>query len=143
MTSYREPRIVYQVGMHAARGGAAIAMTRVHESLLSLETQTNYVSRLVGVRDSEELQSELREIKHVTRINRRLGRRIAAELGDVVSVPPFYRTGLARALNRSTADIVNLHWLGSGTLSIREIAEIDRPLVWRLPDLWAVGGGEH
>ena len=40
-------------------------------------------------------------------------------------------------------DLVHLHWLGLGTLSIEEIGRLPMPLVWTLHDQWAFCGAEH
>jgi glycosyltransferase involved in cell wall biosynthesis len=40
-------------------------------------------------------------------------------------------------------DVVHLNWMGRGTMSIRSIGEIDRPVVWRFPDMHAMTGGCH
>jgi glycosyltransferase involved in cell wall biosynthesis len=52
-------------------------------------------------------------------------------------------TGLAREINRRDPDVVNLHWLGTGTLSVQEIGAISSPIVWTLTDMWAFCGSEH
>lgn len=52
-------------------------------------------------------------------------------------------TGLGRWLDRSDAEVVNLHWLGSGTLGVGEIARIGKPLVWTMHDMWPFCGTEH
>ena len=57
--------------------------------------------------------------------------------------PAWPATGLGAELNRSSADILNLHWLGSDTLSIGEIGRLSKPVVWRMPDMWAFCGAEH
>lgn len=55
----------------------------------------------------------------------------------------LFPSGLATWINRSDADIVNLHWIGNETLSITEIAAIDRPIVWTMHDMWPFSGTEH
>lgn len=40
-------------------------------------------------------------------------------------------------------DVVHLNWMGRGTMSIRSIGQIDRPVVWRFPDMHAMTGGCH
>lgn len=40
-------------------------------------------------------------------------------------------------------DIVHLHWINSGMLSVKDIAKINKPIVWSLHDMWAFTGGEH
>lgn len=44
------------------------------------------------------------------------------------------------------SDIINLHWLSSGFLTpvgIRQILELEKPVVWTLHDMWAFTGGCH
>lgn len=48
-----------------------------------------------------------------------------------------------KKINAFGADVVNLHWVGSDTLSIRDIAQINAPIVWTMHDSWAVCGAEH
>lgn len=52
-------------------------------------------------------------------------------------------TGNGRRVNEFGADIVQMHWIGSEMISIREVADIDKPIVWRLADQWAFSGAEH
>jgi glycosyltransferase involved in cell wall biosynthesis len=40
-------------------------------------------------------------------------------------------------------DLVNLHWLGAATLSIKQIGKLPIPVVWTLHDMWAFCGAEH
>lgn len=49
----------------------------------------------------------------------------------------------AKHLNSATADIINLHWICSGLLSIEEIGRISKPVVWTLHDMWGFCGAEH
>jgi glycosyltransferase involved in cell wall biosynthesis len=49
----------------------------------------------------------------------------------------------AREINSADADIVNLHWTGSGMLSVYTISRIKKPIVWTLHDMWAFSGAEH
>lgn len=46
-------------------------------------------------------------------------------------------------LERTLPDVVNLHWLGNGLLSVEALAKIRAPMVWTLHDMWAVTGGCH
>ena len=49
----------------------------------------------------------------------------------------------AQRINASPADIVNLHWVTGGFLSVEEIAAIDKPVVWTMHDMWTFTGTEH
>ena len=52
-------------------------------------------------------------------------------------------TGLAQELLRKEADLFVLNWLGSRTLSIREIGKLGQRVVWQLHDMWMFSGAEH
>lgn len=41
------------------------------------------------------------------------------------------------------ADIIHLHWINSGLISLRDIALIKKPIVWSIRDMWAFSGGCH
>lgn len=46
-------------------------------------------------------------------------------------------------INKFDCDIVNLHWIGNNTLSIKDISKINKKIVWTLHDSWACCGAEH
>lgn len=46
-------------------------------------------------------------------------------------------------INSSDADIVNLHWMNNEMISIRQIAGINKKIVWTMHDTWAFCGAEH
>ncbi|MDX9751328.1 MAG: glycosyltransferase family 4 protein [Flavobacteriales bacterium] len=51
--------------------------------------------------------------------------------------------GFVRTINASDADVVHLHWINGGMLSVEELARIRKPVVWSLHDMWALTGGCH
>ena len=63
--------------------------------------------------------------------------------GQSIRSMNLFPTGRLAALNESSADILNLHWIGSDTLSVREIGRISKPWVWTMHDMWAFCGTEH
>jgi glycosyltransferase involved in cell wall biosynthesis len=63
---------------------------------------------------------------------------------------PFYTAWIGRnpaahyLLKQS--DIIHLHWIAGGLVSIKDIsrlAKLGKPIVWTLPDMWAFTGGCH
>jgi len=57
--------------------------------------------------------------------------------------PAKFTTITAKEINASDADVVNLHWVTDGFLSIEEIGKITKPIVWSMYDLWPMSGTEH
>ena len=47
------------------------------------------------------------------------------------------------AIEEFRPDIIHLHWVNHGMLSVRNIAALKRPVVWTLHDSWAFTGGCH
>lgn len=41
------------------------------------------------------------------------------------------------------ADIVHLHWVNAGFMSLGDIKQIQQPVVWTLHDMWPLTGGCH
>ena len=41
-------------------------------------------------------------------------------------------------INKSDADIVQLHWLCAEMMSVEDIGRIKKPVVWTLHDEWAI-----
>lgn len=45
--------------------------------------------------------------------------------------------------NTDQPNVINLHWICDGFLSVPAIGAINRPVVWTLHDMWAFTGGCH
>ena len=50
---------------------------------------------------------------------------------------------IASKVAQFAPDVVNLHWVCHGYLSIESIAKFKTPIVWTLHDMWAFTGGCH
>ena len=51
--------------------------------------------------------------------------------------------GLAKRLRGVAADVVHLHWVNAGFVSVAEIAALRGPVVWTAHDMWPFTGGCH
>lgn len=49
----------------------------------------------------------------------------------------------AKEINNTDADVINLHWITDGFLSVEEIGRITKPMVWTMHDMWPFTGTEH
>lgn len=62
---------------------------------------------------------------------------------SVIHSPAILPSAWPKRLNNSDADVVHLHWVNSEMLSISNIGQFRKPLVWTLHDMWAFCGAEH
>lgn len=52
-------------------------------------------------------------------------------------------TGLGAELSNCDSDLLVVNWLGDYTISVEELASVNKPIVIRNPDLWWMLDGEH
>ncbi|WP_186576546.1 glycosyltransferase family 4 protein [Aquibacillus kalidii] len=50
---------------------------------------------------------------------------------------------IKKVINDINPDVVHLHWINDGFISIKELEGINRPIVWTLHDSWPFTGGCH
>lgn len=57
--------------------------------------------------------------------------------------PGIVGTDITKTKEYLEADIIHLHWVNGGFLSINSIAKINKPVIWTLRDMWPFTGGCH
>jgi glycosyltransferase involved in cell wall biosynthesis len=57
--------------------------------------------------------------------------------------PGLFGANIVKTQAYEEADIVHLHWICNGFISINQISKIDKPIVWTLRDMWPLTGGCH
>lgn len=121
---------VLHLSTYAGGGGAARAASVVNRSLQS----AGIASRLITAHGPKfhAARAADRTLWHVQRSPTKTWRS-----------PARFGSLAAREINASSADIVNLHWINDGFMSIEEIGRITKPLVMSLYDMWPFCGAEH
>ena len=123
-------------------GGASIAANRIHCALL----KQNIDSR-IWVNESNVKHNYFVKLENLFKKTRRF---ITWPLLKMLSteIPIHHSISLlpskwVKKINTSDADIIHLHWVNREMLSIKNIGEIKKPIVWTLHDMWAFCGAEH
>lgn len=128
-------------------GGAGRAARRVFDALVRAGTDARLIVDVVakggpGVSSSVALERAQRS----SMLRARLG---AAPLRLQQPCDGMFRTtGLVpgpagRAIHQSDADVVNVHWISAGTLSVRQVVGLQKPVVLTMHDMWWFCGAEH
>ncbi|ASQ89830.1 hypothetical protein CHL67_01860 [Prosthecochloris sp. GSB1] len=137
---------VYNISYSDGAGGASRAAFRLHRSLLDEGIDSRM---LVRVKRSDD--------PFVVGPMKGSGKLYAYMLGYAdrfplrmqlkpVTLPhsAAWVGGLAATrINGLEDGVVNLHWIGNGTLSIEAIGRLNKPVVWTLHDMWPFCGAEH
>ena len=131
-------------------GGAAKFSQRLHNSILSIGEDSFMCC------SSVKLQNErIFRVNPVTSENLNLLKAKAAQTLDSkvqllerTKIKSFKSAGWFGAvsadwINRSDFDVINLHWINGGLISIKEIGKIRKPIVWSMLDMWPFLGAEH
>jgi glycosyltransferase involved in cell wall biosynthesis len=137
---------VLHVSFSDLGGGAARAAFRVHGCLSESGIRSSMRVHLRLSQDPEVVAPASGWKRAVARLRLRASRlALRAQISPVTSVRTLglVHSGLGVELDRSDADVVNLHWVGFDMLSVGEIARIRKPLVWTLHDMWPFCGTEH
>ena len=121
---------VLHVSTYATNGGAARAASALNFAMLN-----------DGI-DSRILTAHGTKFRIASELDRRLWKLQRTETKTWRS-PAFFKSLNARILNESSADVINLHWVTDGFLSIEEIGKITKPVVWSMYDMWPFCGTEH
>jgi len=111
-------------------GGAGRAATALHDAM-SQHGMTTELRNASGsrFRVARQLERRIPELQHSPwRTWRSIGRFASLKASEI---------------NASEVDVVNLHWITDGFLSVEEVGRITKPMVWTMHDMWPLAGTEH
>jgi glycosyltransferase involved in cell wall biosynthesis len=127
-------------------GGAARAANRLHHALVDhgvdsrmrVRTKSSDDWRVQGPRRPvDRLKADLNSILET------LPTLFQKTENPILHSPGWISGVKASEINTFGADVVNLHWVCDGLISVANIGRISRPIVWTLHDSWAFCGMEH
>lgn len=128
-----------------SKGGAARAAYRLHNALINNDIKSEMLVRVkhsdnnTVISSSKFKQSLARAINYIsTKIQS-----LQKTQSSILHSPNFFGSHVNKLINSSDSDIINLHWVNAETLSIKQIGNINKPVVMTLHDMWAFCGTEH
>ena len=133
---------VLHVSTYDANGGAARAAYSLHQALY----RYGVASRMVVAKKTTPDTTVTQKSPALWRITRRLDRqlwRLQKSPIETWRSPARFGALSARWINGTDADVVHLHWVSDGFLSIEEIGKVRKPIAWSMYDLWPIAGTEH
>lgn len=137
---------VLHVSTYDAGGGAARAARALHDAMVRQGIDSTLLTAVPSGVDPTIIGLPGRS----GRIRFLASRELEHRLWHVQSTgvrtwrsPAYFGALRARTIDAWGADVVNLHWVTDGLLTVPQIGRILTPTAWSLYDMWAFCGSEH
>ncbi|MCD8186490.1 MAG: glycosyltransferase family 4 protein [Rikenellaceae bacterium] len=144
---------VVMINTSDRQGGAAVAASRLREALKETGIEVTLIVRDRTTRDPGVIGLDSTLRRRLLNQLRFLWERWVILLNNGFSRKKLFMVSLADTgidLSRMApvrqADIIHLHWINQGMLSlndIRKLSALGKPVVWTLHDMWPVTGICH
>lgn len=137
---------VLHVSYSDISGGAARAAYRLHRAQLAAGIDSRMLVRSKKSDDWSVQGPVSRLEKLVNTVRGSIGQllmRLQRSQNVNFHSGDWLPSRLAKKINASDIDVVNLHWVAGETMSIEDIGRIKKPIVWTMHDMWPFCGTEH
>ncbi len=138
---------VLHISTSDLQGGAARATYRLHQALLAngidstlfVQNKTSDDNSVIAeITTSKKVLNKLRPTLDGIPVKLYIDRKSSLFSPSYL---PF--SNVIRKINEIKPNLVHLHWICHGMISVEDIAKINVPIVWTLHDNWAFTGGCH
>lgn len=137
---------VLKVNISDINGGAARAAYRIHHALRSQGVDSRMLVNNATAGDWTIDSPKSKATKACAKIRGPLAGLLTKTLktgNPIIHSPAIVPSRWSDRLNASKADVIHLHWINCEMMSIADIGNIKKPVVWTLHDMWAFCGAEH
>lgn len=146
MSEHGKSIVVGHVCHSDGDGGAARAAYRLHSALRSTGVSSSMfvVKKTTDDRSVYGNDTAYQKLSYFLRFH--LAKQISSALtrnDSGLRSLALFSGGLIKKVVDAEVDVINLHWVGAETIGLKELTRIDRPLVWRVADMWPFCGAEH
>lgn len=128
-------------------GGAARAANRLHKALLNENIDSQMLVQKKSNNDHTIIGPKNKLEKFINDFFAKLDSiptKFYRHRSKTRFSPSWISTGqIVKQINDLKPDIVHLHWIGDGMISIEDLVNINAPIVWSLHDMWLFTGGCH
>jgi len=137
---------VFQLNHSDINGGAARAAYRIHHALRTQGIDSQMLVNQASAGDWTVTGPSTKIDKVLAKVRGPLAGLLSKTLktkNPIVHSPAILPSRWHKRLNQSDADVIHLHWVAGETMSIADIGQITKPVIWTLHDMWAFCGAEH
>lgn len=127
-------------------GGAARAAFRLHNAFKYFDINSEMIVKN-KLSDYSSIKNDARNMNRIKDMFLQQASKFIQNkqysLNPILHSGNWFGSNLFEQANESDSDIINIHWVNGEGLSIKQIADISKPKVMTLHDMWAFCGGEH
>lgn len=138
---------ILHLNTHDINGGAARAAYRLHQALLNENIDSKMLVQKKASDDHTVLAPNSKVEKGINLLRPTLDnlplQQYKHRTQSLFSPAWLPFSQIPKQIAQINPDIVHLHWIAGAMISVKDIAKIDKPIVWSLHDMWAFTGGEH
>ena len=126
-------------------GGPAKAAHRLHHALLGIDVDSRMLVQVKTSDDVTVIGSKSYIPRSLKKCRHPLDQIPVWKYKDSNTFSPAWLplSNIVHKINSMNPDVVHLHWVARGMLSIEDLARIRAPIVWSLHDMWPFTGGCH
>lgn len=138
---------ILHINTHDAQGGAARAAYRLHRALLEQQidsqvlVQTKITSDHTVIGPTNKFEKGFNLFRPF--LDSLPTKKYKNRTQSLFSPAWLPLSQAPKKVAEIDPDIVHLHWICGGMMSVSDLARINKPIVWTLHDMWAFTGGEH
>jgi glycosyltransferase involved in cell wall biosynthesis len=137
---------ILTLNTHDSKGGAARAAYNLHLGLKVLGLDSKMLVATKATSDSNVIGPSNRTAKMKSQIAPHLDnipKGYLASTNENLHSPAWFSSINTNIINKINPDIIHLHWVQGGFLSVSNVGKLNKPIVWTLHDMWAFSGAEH
>jgi len=137
---------ILTLSTHDSSGGAARSAHNLYGSLKDLGINSEMLVSTkatadYGVRGPETMMGKVRS-KLAWHIDALPNRFLSSQNKNLHS-SAWFSNIKANEIMKMNPDIIHIHWVQGGFLSINTISKLNKPIVWTFHDMWPFSGAEH
>ena len=138
---------ILHLNTHDTHGGAARAAYRLHRALLNKNIDSKMLVQKKASDDHTVIAPTSKFEKGINLLRPTLDnlplQQYKNRTQSLFSPAWLPFSQIPKKIAQINPDIVHLHWIAGAMMSVKDLAKIDKPIVWSLHDMWAFTGGEH
>lgn len=137
---------ILTLNTHDSMGGAARASYNSHKGLKKIGVESKMLVAIKRTAEQDIIGPDTKLKKFISIIAPHLDglpKKYFSTNNENLHSPSWFSSIKKQQIDEMKPDLIHLHWVQGGFVSIDLISRLDKPIVWTLHDMWPFSGAEH